>query len=871
MSAKSFLVIILCLQASICGAEMRFVGSSPATITIQATIEAAQDGDTVVVPPGLYRENIRFDGKAITVTGSDPNDWETVCSTVIDGGGNGSCVVFDHGETPASVLEGLTLTRGSGTSMIHPDSGFGNGGGGVFCQDSSPTIRHCNITGNGDTGSRSGPSMAYGGGMALVGDCRAVISHCVIANNTVRDGGGGILIVGDSTENIGSEIRHCTIADNEAYYSWMPDGGYEVDCSGPRPVITHTIIYGNLAESLRIADLSTVTYSCLRSTYAPDPDPMTEAALDFAGLAGNIDRSPQFTGASTNSLGIDVAGYHLRTSSPCIDAGDPAYAGSNETDIDGQARVMGGRVDIGADEVVPHLTVTRPQAGEIFAAGSTHEIRWSGYANAVDIRFSLDNGATWQTVATAVADADGYLWQLPETVESDACLISVVPNASDSTIVLTDSGAFAIRLDATGTEVTSAWPSLGGDYGRSGSSANEALIEGAVAWEQRSEGAVLSSVTIGHDGRIHAACEDGKLYTFDAGGIALRAIDVNTPLLSAPSIGPDGSLFVGAQDGRLRAIAPDGTVRWTYGTGDAIYSSPAVADDGNVYFGSSDGALYAVASDGSPLWQFATKGPGVVPTGAVLASAALGADGTVYAAGLYDPNLYALNPADGSVKWVCNFELYPENPFDPNSAKAGGWPFASPVVGADGTIYQTLLYDSHLYAIEPAGGTIQWATDLLDAPGIDREAEDFNTDADGWSEPVLGPDGTIYVSLDDPYLRAVDPSGAIKWAAKLGDVGAFTLTVDARGWVYAACDDSYVYVVDPDGLQIGRWETAGWPIYPVVAADGTVLVGDSKDYSMLVDNAENLIQALSVESLQDPAPEPEPESEPEPNTGGGGR
>ena len=165
--------------------------------------------------------------------------------------------------------------------------------------------------------------------------------------------------------------------------------------------------------------------------------------------------------------------------------------------------------------------------------------------------------------------------------------------------------------------------------------------------------------------------------------------------------------------------------------------------------------------------------------------------------------------------------------------------------------------------VKPDGGTILWATDLLDTPDIDKEAMDFDADADGWSEPALGPDGTIYVSLDDPYLRAIDPDGTIQWTTKLGDVGAFTLTVDANGWVYAACDDGYVYVVDSEGLQIGRWETGGWPIYPVIAADGMVLVGDSKDYSMLITDTQNTVQALSIDSLQDPAPEPEPEPETE--------
>lgn len=422
--------------------------------------------------------------------------------------------------------------------------------------------------------------------------------------------------------------------------------------------------------------------------------------------------------------------------------------------------------------------------------------------------------------------------------------LSIVPTA------LADPNTADLEL-----EPESRWPSLGGDYTRSGMSPDEGLIEGAAEWTCDIGGAVVGSATVGHDGRVHVACEDGRLYTLDAGGAPLWTTDVNTPLLSAPSIGPDGRLFVGARDGRLSALDPDGSVRWTHSTGDAVYSSPAVASNGNVYVGSTDGKLYALDADGAILWTFQT-GASANLQGAIFASPSIGADGTIYIAGLYDPTLYALDPADGSVRWACSFALYPENPNDPNSAKTGGWPFASPVVGPDGTIYQTLLYDSHLYAVEPSDGTIRWSVDLLDTPVIDKTGIEFDPDADGWSEPVVGPDGTIYVSLDDPYLRAVDPSGILKWTVRLGDLGGFTLTVDANGLVYAACDDGYVYTVDADGRQIGRWQTAGWPAYPIVTADGAVLVTDSQDYSILITDAANTVQTLSVESLQEPAPEP---------------
>lgn len=431
-------------------------------------------------------------------------------------------------------------------------------------------------------------------------------------------------------------------------------------------------------------------------------------------------------------------------------------------------------------------------------------------------------------------------------------LLAIVSSVS----IVVGAAAPLFAAEPTGAVLQEArWPSLGGDYSRSGLSADRGPADACVKWTFETGGAVLASPTVGADGRLHLACEDGTLYTLDADGALLWSVDVNTPLLSAPSIGPDGGLYVGSQDGTLSAIDADGNRRWTYLTAGAVCSSPAVVANGDVFVGSGDGTLHALAGDGTELWQFATKGPGALPTGAVFASPSLGADGTVYIAGLYDPNLYALDPADGSVKWVCNFALYPADTWDPDSHLAGGWPFASPVVAADGTIYQTLLYDRHLYAIDPNDGLILWATDLLDPASGWFDANDLERygDTDGWSEPALGPDGTLYVSLDDPYLRAVDPDGAIKWATPLGEIGAFTLTVDRDGLIYAAGDDGHVYIVDPTGLEVARFEAGGWPVYPVIAGEDMLVVADSKDYSMLNTDTENTVWAISSACMEPPA------------------
>jgi hypothetical protein len=254
-----------------------------------------------------------------------------------------------------------------------------------------------------------------------------------------------------------------------------------------------------------------------------------------------------------------------------------------------------------------------------------------------------------------------------------------------------------------------------------------------------------------------------------------------------------------------------------------------------------DGKLYALGSDGSELWEFETDGFGSA-AGSIIASPAIGADGTIYIGGLYGSNLYALNPADGSTRWSCNFE-------------SNGWPYASPVIATDGTIYQILLYDTKLYAIEPNDGTIKWSTDLADpdsgwfdceddndcepqpSPGC-HYADTYLPYVDGFSEPVLGPDGTIYVSFDDdPYLRAVDPNGSIKWVTKLGLTTGFTLTADSEGRIYAAGDtedEPGIYVVDPNGSIISHLQSDTPVSFPVVAGTETLLFNDANNTAWAV-------------------------------------
>src|ERR1700740_3302824 len=102
--------------------------------TIQSAINAANNGDTVLVAPGTYVENINFNGKAVTVTSSNG-----AVATIIDGNHNGTVVTFNHSETLSSVLSGFTIRNG------FQSGGFGAG---ITITSASPTITSNVVTGN---------------------------------------------------------------------------------------------------------------------------------------------------------------------------------------------------------------------------------------------------------------------------------------------------------------------------------------------------------------------------------------------------------------------------------------------------------------------------------------------------------------------------------------------------------------------------------------------------------------------------------------------------------------------------------------------------------------------------------------------------
>jgi hypothetical protein len=138
----SLLLGFAALVSTINTASATIINVPAAQSSIQAGINAASPGDTVLVQPGRYYENINFNGKDIVV-GSlfiATVDSAYISNTIIDGDGKDVVAVFKNSETNKAELCGLTLTNGHSTfSNDNPD---GNNGGGIYCLNSSPYLHH---------------------------------------------------------------------------------------------------------------------------------------------------------------------------------------------------------------------------------------------------------------------------------------------------------------------------------------------------------------------------------------------------------------------------------------------------------------------------------------------------------------------------------------------------------------------------------------------------------------------------------------------------------------------------------------------------------------------------------------------------------
>ncbi len=177
---------------------------------IQSAMNAASVGDTVLVWPGTYYENINFNGKDILIASLflTTGDRQYISNTIIDGNHQESVVRFLNNETRNAEIFGFTLQNGSGHSYIA--YGFRPSGGGIIIRESNPTISFCNITNN---------MACMGGGIFCMYGSFFIKGSIIKSNHAYSLWGGGIFVNSET-----SQIIFDTIHLNSIFCNFSSEG-----------------------------------------------------------------------------------------------------------------------------------------------------------------------------------------------------------------------------------------------------------------------------------------------------------------------------------------------------------------------------------------------------------------------------------------------------------------------------------------------------------------------------------------------------------------------------------------------------------------------------------------------------------------------
>lgn len=299
-----------------------YISWATAATNIQDAINAAVGaGDIVLVTNGVYQSG-SFAGSRVylditLVQSVNGPAFTRIQGYQIPGTTNGAtalrCVYIKSG-----TLSGFTLTGGATAT-----SGYG---GGVYCNSTNCLVTNCVITGNA---AYSGGAGAYSGTLvncSLIGNAttllnigtggganNSVLINCLLANNFAGYTSGGAA---------NSTLVNCTVVSNVA-------GAYAGSVWGC--TVRNSIVYYNF---------SYYTNSDASPAYA-----FSNCCVSFPtnGLgANNFTNPPLFAN-------LPAGDFHLKAASPCINAGDNSGV-TNSTDLDGNLRIVGGTVDLGAYE-----------------------------------------------------------------------------------------------------------------------------------------------------------------------------------------------------------------------------------------------------------------------------------------------------------------------------------------------------------------------------------------------------------------------------------------------------------------------------------------------------------------------------------------
>lgn len=312
-------------------------GASWATAftALQAGIDAARAGDEIWVGPGSYYERITlksgvavYGGFSGSETARSQRDWNTHASFIL---GSQSptlaLVTAPAGVDRSAVLDGFSVIIGSPA---------------VLCAGGSPTIRHCTLSSNYPQ--TTDANQGLGGAISCTGGAAPRIADNFIKSSQAHRG-SAIYCAGSSPEVVNNTIIKCY---DDTGYADTSGGSIYITGTTAAPVFANNIIYSNAPLVMDTAAPGTPV-SRNNLIYSNYEGTTNGSYASFIGLAdptganGNIAQPPGFASWGHGNC-------HIQPSSAAKDAGDDSVVLPDDTDIDGQTRIMYDHVDIGMDE-----------------------------------------------------------------------------------------------------------------------------------------------------------------------------------------------------------------------------------------------------------------------------------------------------------------------------------------------------------------------------------------------------------------------------------------------------------------------------------------------------------------------------------------
>lgn len=334
---------------------------------IQDAIDGATTGNLILVKPGTYQPIDSLDN-SITIESTGGAE-----VTTIDGNDSTRCARLVN-----ATLNGFKLTKGVAMEGWEDPENEGKGGGSL-----GGTLNNCILTGNGamhgggsynstlNNCTLTGNTSYFEGGGSFGG----TLNNCTLSGNMVHGGGGGssggtlnnCILTGNEADGGGgsynSTLNNCTLTGNSAMEGGGSNGGTLNNCTltgntaeagggSHGGKLNNCTLTGNSADGAGGSFEGTLNNCILwGNTSIPDMGPAgsenySDSTFNYCNTSplpagtGNISEDPKFVSGSN---------LRLQASSPCINAGSNDYV-TTATDLDGNPRVVGGTVDMGAYE-----------------------------------------------------------------------------------------------------------------------------------------------------------------------------------------------------------------------------------------------------------------------------------------------------------------------------------------------------------------------------------------------------------------------------------------------------------------------------------------------------------------------------------------